>query len=245
MRLLATVDSTSLCADCNTIRTSRSRHCSICGHCVERFDHHCPWINNCIGLNNHVPFYFFIVFMFFTLLISFLQGFTILVESYTDDKYLTKFSPYGTALGFEPSKSVFVIFDVILILVTLCFLFPVGFLVYIQTINLAGGKTTNERMSRSAGASHEDQQIRVLNSGIKNDKRIIYDSNFSSGSFSVGIKEKHGLGEFFVDDETRQPRDTLTINEKKNIRTSHVNKGFCGKTIDNCSIMCCASNQVG
>jgi len=166
------------------------------------------------------------------------------VESFSDDKHLIKFSPYGIALGFETSKSVFVIFDVILILVTLSFLFPVGFLVYIQTINLAGGKTTNERMSRSAGASHEDQHIRVLNSGIKNDKRIIYDSNFSSGSFSVGMKEKHGLGEFFFDEETttRQPRDTLSMNEKKNIRTSHVNKGFCGKTIDNCSIMCCASN---
>jgi len=72
MRLLATIDSTSLCADCNTIRTSRSRHCSICGHCVERFDHHCPWLNNCIGLGNHVSFYFFIVFMLLTLLISFL-----------------------------------------------------------------------------------------------------------------------------------------------------------------------------
>jgi len=95
-------------------------------------------------------------------------------------------------------------------------------------------------MSRSAG--NDDQQIRVLNSGIKNDKRIIYDSNFSSGSFSTNMKEK-----LFVDDEavTRSARDTLTLNEKKDIRTSHVNKGFCGKTIDNCSIMCCASNQVG
>jgi hypothetical protein len=79
IRLLATIDSTSLCADCCTIRTSRSRHCSICGHCVERFDHHCPWVNNCVGVGNHMPFYFFIVSMFLTLLVDFLQGFYILV----------------------------------------------------------------------------------------------------------------------------------------------------------------------
>lgn len=33
-----------------------SRHCKICGRCVERFDHHCLWINNCIGEKNYPQF---------------------------------------------------------------------------------------------------------------------------------------------------------------------------------------------
>ena len=57
---MSLVDPVALCPDCMVIRTPRSRHCSTCNHCVERFDHHCPWINNCVGVNNHVYFMIFL-----------------------------------------------------------------------------------------------------------------------------------------------------------------------------------------
>jgi len=79
MDLLEVVESTQLCADCLTIRTTRSRHCSVCNRCVERFDHHCPWINNCVGVKNHRQFLLFVISMFSTVTIAFVQGFQCLV----------------------------------------------------------------------------------------------------------------------------------------------------------------------
>ena len=67
--LLQVFDPVLLCPDCEVIRTKRSRHCSICNRCVERFDHHCPWVNNCVGSGNHAYFLAFLLSVFVTLII--------------------------------------------------------------------------------------------------------------------------------------------------------------------------------
>jgi hypothetical protein len=60
LEIMKLIDPVQLCPDCEIVRTPRSRHCGTCNQCVERFDHHCPWINNCIGINNHKYFMIFV-----------------------------------------------------------------------------------------------------------------------------------------------------------------------------------------
>ncbi|EKM75385.1 hypothetical protein AGABI1DRAFT_46537 [Agaricus bisporus var. burnettii JB137-S8] len=49
------------CARDGIVKPHRAHHCRNCGTCVLKFDHHCPWIGQCVGARNHKFFLIFCV----------------------------------------------------------------------------------------------------------------------------------------------------------------------------------------
>jgi len=51
------------CRRCQSYRPPRASHCRICDYCVQQADHHCTFLNNCIGRRNY---FVFLTFLFST-----------------------------------------------------------------------------------------------------------------------------------------------------------------------------------
>ncbi|KAK8741159.1 hypothetical protein OTU49_002526 [Cherax quadricarinatus] len=87
------------CPKCCSIKPERAHHCSVCQRCIRKMDHHCPWVNNCVGENNQK---FFVLFTFYIALLS-LHGlflgiyqFVICVKS--EWRECSSFSPPATVV---------------------------------------------------------------------------------------------------------------------------------------------------
>ncbi|PAA68253.1 hypothetical protein BOX15_Mlig033585g1, partial [Macrostomum lignano] len=117
------------CSTCRFYRPPRCSHCSSCDRCIDTFDHHCPWVNNCIGRRNYRAFFFFL---------SSLTAHTISVLAA---------SIYFVVQHRENLRQVGPIVAIVIVCVAGLLVFPIAGLTGFHIYLISKGVTTNEQVT--------------------------------------------------------------------------------------------------
>ncbi|XP_050542492.1 palmitoyltransferase ZDHHC9 [Daktulosphaira vitifoliae] len=123
------------CVTCKIFRPPRASHCSLCNNCVENFDHHCPWVGNCVGRRNYRFFYMFIVCLSLLIIIVFIGAVLHLF-------YLSENKLMVDAISESPTS-------VIVVIITFFSCWSVIGLAGFHTFLSASNQTTNEDIKGS------------------------------------------------------------------------------------------------
>ncbi|KAK7447090.1 hypothetical protein VKT23_014304 [Stygiomarasmius scandens] len=136
------------CSRDEIVKPYRAHHCRSCGTCVLRYDHHCPWIGQCVGARNHK---FFVNFNFATSIFTAYTFGTLLaftVRSTASSSFLP---------GSRP-KSIDVQEIVIIALSALFFIFTAALLIsHLHLLSLS--QTTVESIQYRTLTEREDRKL--------------------------------------------------------------------------------------
>mmetsp|Transcript_9204 Transcript_9204/g.9567 ORF Transcript_9204/g.9567 Transcript_9204/m.9567 type:complete len:531 (+) Transcript_9204:37-1629(+) len=150
--LLVTGESiTDYCPCCSVRVVPYLKHCTICDICTEGFDHHCYWINNCIGKYNILIFRIFLVLVMINLVIMFVASLIVMSKTFKEVTSSSVPAPlFSLSFYTQSTKRISSI-----IMIAICFVFIIFVSVFIcNQIRLIFGSrkqrlTTYSSSSRS------------------------------------------------------------------------------------------------
>jgi len=114
------------CPKCSRQKPDRCHHCSICRRCVLKMDHHCPWVNNCVGHGNYRYFCLFMLFLAFCCLFVAISSCNLFISS--------MFRPRRSKLSFSDRQFISLSFIIAVCILIALFLLG-GFHIYLVLTN--------------------------------------------------------------------------------------------------------------
>ena len=139
------------CPYCRVKKTSTVKHCHVCKKCVSGFDHHCNWIDNCVGEKNKIRFIIFVSITLLNLVFNFCLSLTAL--NIGDPQMNNKLNnKYYFIRNIEVILNMRWIFNytisdlvaIMILIVSSFFFIPVFYVLWVQLKNLLlGNKNSN------------------------------------------------------------------------------------------------------
>ncbi|KAK5577934.1 hypothetical protein RB653_002882 [Dictyostelium firmibasis] len=135
------------CETCCLYKPPRANHCGICNNCVERFDHHCPWVGNCIGRRNYQTFLYFLYSLGF--LCIWIMGFCVAHICIESARYRDDHPSASSAKVFQEGMNKSHYISIITIVYGLAGLMFVGSLGGFHFFLLLTNQSTNEKIKKT------------------------------------------------------------------------------------------------